>query len=470
MTIFEWIAIISAFIWAINIFKQPKYQRFLTGMTVFFLTSALLDTFRWQLFPIIAAAILLLVISIPKKPKKWLNITVRSLSVLLILIGTALAYFLPVFEFPTPTGKFSVSKKTMTLIDSTRQEMITEAPDDLREIGLSIWYPSNEVLEKTEKYLSDGLSAAFAESKGVPAFALSYFSNIETHTEKDLAFANGQFPVIILSHGYIWNAELYNAIIEEIVSQGYIIVGIQHSYEAPLVQLTDRKVKPELAYFQRVNANFDFDKFNSLQQEFQLAPDSSKLSIMQKMMRSLPYNESVKRWQNDISFVIDELEKRQNEDFFKQLDLDKIAALGHSFGGSAVAQTCAYDNRIKAGINMDGAQWGNLIDTIFNVPFLALYADRDYDSFFTPNFYTYSQVAKNELISVIIKNAGHANFGDLGYWTPLHQFTETGTIHPNRMNELTTDLILTFLEKHLENKAIDMKEKFKNVEELEFVD
>lgn len=187
------------------------------------------------------------------------------------------------------------------------------------------------------------------------------------------------------------------------------------------------------------------------------------------MMRSLPYNESVERWQNDISFVIDELEKRQNEDFFKPFDLNKLVALGHSFGGSAVAQTLAYDNRIKAGINMDGAQWGNLIDTSFNVPFMALYADRDYDSFFTPNFYTYSQVAKNELISVIIKNSGHANFGDLGYWTPLHQFTETGTINPNRMNELTTDLILTFLEKHLDNKAIDMEEKFGNFEELEFV-
>lgn len=469
MTIFEWLTIIFAFIWAINIFKQQKHQRILVGLTFFFLTSSLLDTFRWQLFPIIAAIILLFAISIPQQPKKWLNILVRSFSVLLILIGTALAFLLPVFKFPIPTGDFSVSKKTMNLVDKNRLETITNDTTDNRAIGLSIWYPSNEGLEKRETYLSNGLSAAFAESKGVPAFAFSHFSKIKTNTEKDLAFANGRFPVIILSHGYIWNAELYNAMIEEIVSQGYVIVGIQHSYEAPLVQLKDRKVKPELAYFQKVNANFDFDKFNSLQQKFQLAADSSKLSIMQKMMHSLPYNESVERWQNDISFVIDELEKRKNDDFFKQLDLDKIAALGHSFGGSAVAQTCAYDTRIKAGINMDGAQWGNLIDTTFNVPFMALYADRDYDSFFTPNFFTYSQVAKNELVSVIIKNSGHANFGDLGYWTLLHQFTETGTINPNRMNELTTDLILDFLEKHLDKKEIDMKKRFGDLEELEFV-
>lgn len=469
MTIFEILTIILAFIWAINIFKNRKHQLIIISLTVFFLTSSLLDAFRWQLFPIILAIVLLFLIGIPKQPKKWVNILVRTFSILLILIGTALTYLLPVFEFPTPTGDFSVSKKQMTLIDQNRQEIITADTNDRREIGLSIWYPSNEVIENPEAYLSNGLSAAFAESKGIPSFLLSYFSNIKTHTEQDLAFANGRFPVIILSHGYIWNAELYNAIIEEIVSQGYIIVGIQHSYEAPLVQLTDKTAKPELAYFQKVNESFDFDKFNSLQQQFQLAADSSKLLIMQKMMRSLPYNESVERWQNDISFVIDELEKRQNEDFFKPFDLNKLVALGHSFGGSAVAQTLAYDNRIKAGINMDGAQWGNLIDTSFNVPFMALYADRDYDSFFTPNFYTYSQVAKNELISVIIKNSGHANFGDLGYWTPLHQFTETGTINPNRMNELTTDLILTFLEKHLDNKAIDMEEKFGNFEELEFV-
>lgn len=470
MTIFEILTIILAFIWAINIFKKQNHQRIIVGLTVFFLTSSLLDVFRWQLLPIILAILLLFLISIPKQTKKWINVLVRTFSILLILIGTALAYLLPIFKFPTPTGDFSIAKKTMTLVDTTRQENITETPNDLREIGLSIWYPSNDITENPETYLANGFAEGFAESKGLPAFALSHFSRIATHIEQDLAFANGRFPVLIFSHGYIWNVELYNAMIEEIVSQGYIIVGIQHSYEAPFVQLTDKIAKPELAYFQKVNDSFDFDKFNSLQQKFQVAPDSLKLSIMQKMMRSLPYNESVTRWQNDISFVIDELEKRQNEDFFKPFDLDKLAALGHSFGGSAVGQTLAYDNRIKAGINMDGAQWGNLIDTTFNTPFLALYADRNYDSFFTPNFYTYSQVAKNELVSVIIKNSDHANFGDLGYWTPLHQFTETGTIDPNKMNELTTDLILTFLEKHLENKAIDLKEKFGNLEALEFVD
>ena len=46
MTIFEWLTIIFAFIWAINIFKQQKHQRILVGLTFFFLTSSLLDTFR----------------------------------------------------------------------------------------------------------------------------------------------------------------------------------------------------------------------------------------------------------------------------------------------------------------------------------------------------------------------------------------------------------------------------------------
>lgn len=460
---------ICAFIWSINILKKPKQKQVVIGLTIFFITVSLFNAFRWQLFPIVAAVILLFIISIPKEPKKWVNIVVRSFSILLIFIGTTLAYLLPVFEFSSPTGNYSIGKKTMTLLDSSRQETITATSDDFREISLSIWYPSNDRIEKPETYLADGLAEGFAKSKGIPAFAVGHFSNIKTHIEQDLTFANGRFPVIILSHGYIWNAELYNAMIEEIVSQGYIIVGIQHSYEAPFVQLSDKIAIPELSYFQKINEKFNYDKFNSMQQEFQLAPDSLKLSLMQKMMRSLPYNESVTRWQNDISFVVDALESRQNDDFFKQFDLNKLAALGHSFGGSVVGQTLAYDNRFKAGINMDGAQWGNLIDTTFNIPFLALYADRDYNSFFTPNFYTYSQVTKNELISIIVKNSGHANFGDLGYWTPLHQFTETGIIEPNKMNKLTTDLILAFFEKHLDNKDIDMKEKFGDSQELEFV-
>ncbi|MDZ7776599.1 MAG: hypothetical protein U5L09_13805 [Bacteroidales bacterium] len=60
----------------------------------------------------------------------------------------------------------------------------------------------------------------------------------------------------------------------------------------------------------------------------------------------------------------------------KSVDYSKIGVFGHSQGGSAIGQTMLEDNKIVAGINIDGAQWGNMIDNKnFSKPFLLISAD-----------------------------------------------------------------------------------------------
>ncbi|MCP3144937.1 alpha/beta hydrolase [Pyxidicoccus xibeiensis] len=57
--------------------------------------------------------------------------------------------------------------------------------------------------------------------------------------------------------------------------------------------------------------------------------------------------------------------------FTGRLDLDRVGAFGHSFGGSAAAEACRTDARVKAGLNMDGTFHGRL-ETEVHVPFLEL--------------------------------------------------------------------------------------------------
>ena len=64
-------------------------------------------------------------------------------------------------------------------------------------------------------------------------------------------------------------------------------------------------------------------------------------------------------WAKDISFVADQLEKLEKP-LQKQLDLQNLGVLGHSFGGQALTIACASDARFKACANLDGMAQGNV--------------------------------------------------------------------------------------------------------------
>lgn len=422
----------------------------------------LIDCARWQMIPVYLSAVITSLYFFSNISKSWLRSIIRFFSLIFLILGGTLAYLLPVFDFPEPIGDFSVGTKNIYLEDSSRLETITDEPADFRRITVKMYYPSAANLENPEKYLANGVATAFAINKGIPPFAFSHFDLISTHTEKDLPIINQQFPLLILSHGYLWNAELYPSIIENLVSQGYIVAGIQHSYEAPIVHWKNEKIYPNQAYFNRMDEQMDHGKFGELEIAFKEEKNAEKrLALMQEMMHILPYNESVERWQKDISFTIDELTKLnqiEKSEWFNKIDFDKIGVLGHSFGGAAAAEATAFDSRIKAGVNLDGAQWGKLIDTTLNTPFMAMYADRNYDVFNSPNFFIFEQAANDDFYEVLIKNTGHANFGSLGHWTSLHDFTETGAIDPDKMSAYTSTLLLAFFDKYLNGKNVDLEQ------------
>ena len=184
---------------------------------------------------------------------------------------------------------------------------------------------------------------------------------------------------------------------------------------------------------------------------------------MKEMVRALPYSESLDRWSADIAFVIDKLEEFNDSEksfLFRKINLDQIGILGHSRVGAAAVQHASEDKRVKAAVNMDGDQWGRLIDTTLVTPIMAMYADRNYEDHFMPNFFIYDQVAQGDYYEVIVSSTGHANFSDLSYWSKIHQLTDTGEIDPVRMSEVTNHLILNFFNKYLRQQDLDMLNRF----------
>ena len=84
-------------------------------------------------------------------------------------------------------------------------------------------------------------------------------------------------------------------------------------------------------------------------------------------------------WNGDIAFVLDRLARLNASDsarrFTGHLDMTRVGILGHSLGGAVAAQFCHEDARCKAGINIDGAPHGSVVQAGLRQPFMFLLSD-----------------------------------------------------------------------------------------------
>jgi predicted dienelactone hydrolase len=69
---------------------------------------------------------------------------------------------------------------------------------------------------------------------------------VETHTFENAPIAGGtaRFPLLIFSHGGGVPTFGYTSQIEELVSQGYVVAAIEHTYEDGAVGFPDGRVFP----------------------------------------------------------------------------------------------------------------------------------------------------------------------------------------------------------------------------------
>ena len=82
-------------------------------------------------------------------------------------------------------------------------------------------------------------------------------------------------------------------------------------------------------------------------------------------------NQEMEVWVADAIFVLNQLKKynTQSDAFlYNRLDMNNVGMFGHSFGGAAAVQMCRRDDRIKAGIDLDGPLNGNESTLPFHKP------------------------------------------------------------------------------------------------------
>ena len=380
-------------------------------------------------------------------------------------------------SFPEPTGPHAVGTTSLYFADREREEFFTEDPNDYREITARIWYPS-EVTPgtKTAPYMDEALSNAFASGIGIPADEFTdLIQSMPTHSVMDapVAAEESDYPVLFLSHGGSDMPEFNTFRAEELASQGYVVVSINHTYDSALNIFPDGRV----AYHDPASVLNNIDTEGSDLEPWEL--QAEKIVSIRA---------------GDMQFVLDELEKFNAGDdptglFEGKLDLGRLGVLGISTGGATAAEVLSIDPRFKAGVNLDGTLRGDTPEASLSQPYLQFNnvafgteissdgISRRLDGQGQPflnnlqnNGYEVTILGSTHLhytsdvpfLFPLMQDAG-IELGDLAepfaYFFDPQSAVEVYThenferIDPNRMTQITNDYISAFLDQHLNHQA-----------------
>jgi predicted dienelactone hydrolase len=438
------------------------------------LAHFLLEGYRWQMVPTYLIIVILswcLFKEYQFFKGNWFKKSMYAVSLIIILpIAWGLPYALPAFNLPKPTGKYKAGSQYLYL-KTNQDEIITPKTADKRALMIKVWYPASLNNEKTEPYLNDGDRAGFAKKYRLPASVFNYLDYVKTHTFINPSIAKGKFPVLIFSHGYYSNASGYYALIEEIVSHGYIVMNINHTYESTGALFPNGEIKLYSTAYDKEHNNKEMAEmtWNAIQNYKKATNSNEQYTAIENLIHNYIATEITLRWSKDISLVVDELEKWNKSTFLaKHIDTSKIGVFGHSQGGAAAGQALLDDKRIKAGINIDGVQWGAMLDTVLTKPFLLISSEWDSSN---PNFnkLIYHKGNTSAFYKAKILHSRHSNFMDIPLMIKLPFLNEAGTINPNKAFEITTAITLQFFDKYLSGKPSDLLQLASKYPELEVI-
>jgi predicted dienelactone hydrolase len=262
---------------------------------------------------------------------------------------------------PTPTGSFAVGRTIDDWVDPAAVDTLAPIPGTKRELLVWIWYPSAAGASvAADDYLPSRLRPN-AESQGganIWTLLTRDLSNVHGHSAPDPAVSPQQrtYPVVIMRAGASAPVLNYSTLAEDLASHGYVVVG----FDAPF--RTTRVVFPDGRIMSRTARN---------------NPETCVVPDRVTMERCA--NRFIAAWTDDVAFALDRLARLNASDtsgrFTGRLDLARVGVFGHSFGGAVAAQFCHDDPRCSAGIDIDGAPHGSVIQAGLRQPFMFLLSD-----------------------------------------------------------------------------------------------
>ncbi|MFA6045346.1 MAG: hypothetical protein WC718_10210 [Phycisphaerales bacterium] len=362
---------------------------------------------------------------------------------------------------PLPTGPYIVGRESMILRDASRTDPFSPRANDVRRLAVLIWYPAaprrggsplmpprpGERADFTASLLG---FARISQSQGETrplSVILQGLRALQPNVFEDLdPRRDGPFPLVIMSHGLGSMPEEYDSLAEDLASRGMIVVGVNHTY-ASFVSM----YLPGRPTYNAPDLN---------QVRFDLQPQAGSAISDQ--------------WVQDLRFVLDQMlrfNSQRSNFWFHRIDSTRVAAMGHSMGGSASTGLAFTDSRVSCAINLDGSLWGQTLAAHPNKPVMFVQSEGSTfedlpeipgDDLLAALGVTREQYAAGRAFA-IASNAGVVNQSIAGgCWVRIAGAVHTaftdfaligaadgGTIDPTRLRTLLRSYISAFLREQL---------------------
>lgn len=361
-------------------------------------------------------------------------------SLLIILNG---CIRIPFKNPPEPSGDSYIGTQSLELVDSQRLEWFTEDNEDFRRIMIQVWYPTEENSGDKELYIDYGdiRIKALAEQFDYKPSVFKNLTKIETNSIKNAEpNLNKKYPLIIFSHGLGGNRTQNTIMIEELASHGYVVIGIEHAYDANISVFNNGDIAD-------YRSGINYERRNNQR----LSPEEFwEIRLPQLKTRSA-----------DVGFILDRIEDGNfPSKIIDIIDVDNIGIFGHSFGGATSIYSSYSDNRIDACINLDG--WmvvvpENIIDEGINQDFMYIGQLQWDDELNYKKLDRFIQSNKSSS-KILIPETTHYDYSDTPHMSiAARLLKKSGTLDSDNLKAILNDLILSFFNKNLKNEQKNMQ-------------
>jgi hypothetical protein len=325
---------------------------------------------------------------------------------------------------------------------------------------VSVWYPARDAEGRDvgsyplAPYMRPGAAARFEQttlgSVGLEPEQVD-LEGIRTHAfaGAPVDVGEGRRPVILYSPGGSLPRAIGTTLVEDLASRGYVVVTIDHTYEASAVEFPGGRV------------------------EAASLPEGAGLRKMISVRVS------------DVRFVLDELEEvrdGENPDaegrglprgLGDALDLSTVGVFGHSAGGFTAAEAMLVDHRIDAGVDLDGSmiysseerEYGEVTERGLGRPFMLVGAgtsgpdDLPHTHRAAPDWKAFWENSTGPTLDLHVPEGEHFTFTD--YQTIMPQLDEKlglpdwilvgmiGTVDPGRIVASQRAYAAAFFDRYL---------------------
>lgn len=326
----------------------------LVGLAILLaIIQLLFEGYYWQYLPSYLLILLLIGIALLKEPTSNIQKKLLQIALFFLLLASIIPWtiFLPIPKLFEPQGHYKVGTRIFRWIDFNRAEEITSDVTDRRNVVVQAWYPTEQDANGTHSSYLDGLDNLPEKIGIIPSWIFDHYDQINTHgiINAPISKAQNQWPVIIFLTGNGASRAFYTSLVAGLASYGYVVLSIDHPYEAMITQLADGKIVTTIE--DHSNDGHDLTQFMKGRLDTRIA---------------------------DVQFVINQLGNAKGfpDNFLSSLDQNRIVITGHSLGGASAAAAMAFDSRIKAAANIDGTLYGELPQPSGSRPFLLLESNK----------------------------------------------------------------------------------------------